>query len=171
MIINKSSQKIKNNSKFRPTIFLLFMILIGLLFLTNLIPGKLAFAQGNIPTPTPVIIVTNSADPEWMEEPGGIVSFRLEIANQSASSDPVTISVLENDVHGDLNGQGTCSVPQTIKAGEIYSCSYEVYINTSETSLVMVSGTDDESSPVTGSSAISVTVAQAVEDFNSRLLF
>ena len=41
---------------------------------------------------------------------------------------------------GDLNGQGTCSVPQTIVSGETYRCSFDANVSASEMGKVTASG-------------------------------
>ena len=157
-----NSIKTKNSRKPRALHILFFLFLTGLLLLSYLIPGELVSAQENSPTPAPVLMVTNSADPDSMEEPGGIVTFRVEIANQSASSVPVTITVLEDDIHGDLNGQGTCSVPQTIASGESYSCSIDAIVSATETGTVNASGVDNEGKAVSGLDDAPVTITNAI---------
>ena len=157
-----NSIKTKNSRKPRALHILFFLFLTGLLLLSYLIPGELVSAQENSPTPAPVLMVKNSADTESMEEPGGIVTFRLEIANQSASSLPVTITVLEDDVYGDLNGQGTCSVPQTIAAGELYSCSFDALLTTTGTGTVNILGMDNEGMEVSGFDGAPVTIVNAI---------
>ena len=59
------------------------------------------------------IQVTKTADPVSLPEPGGNASFSVTIQNASAV-DSVTISSLSDDVYGNLDGKGTCDVPQTI---------------------------------------------------------
>ena len=69
------------------------------------------------------ILVTKTADPTSLPEPGGSASFSVTVKNTSAV-DSVTITSLTDDVYGDLDGKGTCDVPQTIAAGATYSCSF-----------------------------------------------
>ena len=70
------------------------------------------------------IAVTKTANPTSLPEPGGQVTFSVKVENTSAV-DSVTISSLRDDVYGDLDGKGTCDVPQTIAAGAVYSCSFQ----------------------------------------------
>src|SRR5918994_963066 len=63
------------------------------------------------------IVVTKTANPTTLPEPGGNATFDVKIDNTSAS-DSVTISSLVDDVYGNLDGKGTCDVPQTIAAGQ-----------------------------------------------------
>ena len=62
------------------------------------------------------IEVTKSATPTSLPEPGGNVTFDVKVENTSAV-DAVTITSLNDDVYGNLDGKGTCDVPQTIAAG------------------------------------------------------
>ena len=98
-----------------------------------------------------------------MPEPGGDVVFTVVIDNTSSATDPVTITSLTDDVHGDLDGRGTCAVPQTIQPGDSYSCSFSAFVagnaGDSETDVVTASGTDDDGSPVTDSDDATVTVS------------
>ena len=69
------------------------------------------------------IQVTKSATPTSLPEPGGNATFYVVVKNTSAV-DSVTITSLTDDVYGNLDGKGTCDVPQTIAAGGSYSCSF-----------------------------------------------
>jgi uncharacterized repeat protein (TIGR01451 family) len=110
----------------------------------------------------PSILLTKTADPTTVNEPGGDVTFTVVIENTSASSDPVTINSLIDDIHGDLNGQGDCSVPQLIEPDESYTCSFTAYVagnaGDSETDTVTGSGTDDDGTPVSDSDDATVTI-------------
>ena len=100
----------------------------------------------------PVIIVQKTADPSVVKAPGGPVLFTVVVTNNSGPTDPVTITSLVDDIHGDLNGQGTCSVPQTIQPGASYTCQFTATVTGEagdrETDTVTASGTDDEGNPV-----------------------
>ena len=99
------------------------------------------------------ILVTKTADPTSLPEPGGNVSFSVSVKNTSAV-DSVTISSLTDDVYGDLDGKGTCDVPQTIAAGATYSCAFTGPVSgnagSQHTDVVTASGTDDDGNPVSG---------------------
>src|SRR4030095_3470833 len=82
-------------------------------------------AIANLPSS---IAVTKTASPTSVNEPGGSVSFTVRLDNSSAV-DSVTIATLNDNVHGDLNGQGTCAIPQTIAAGGFYQCSFTASVN------------------------------------------
>jgi hypothetical protein len=108
------------------------------------------------------ISVTKTADPTLVPEPGGDVTFTVDICNDGVFSDPVTIDSLMDTVHGDLNGQGDCSVPQTILPGDCYTCSFTEYVAGNaghiETDVVTASGVDDDGSSVSDDDDATVTV-------------
>ena len=74
------------------------------------------------------IEVLKTATPDSVDEPGGSVTYSFVVNNLSAV-DSVTIDSLTDSIYGDLNGQGDCSVPQTIAAGGSYSCSVTVTVS------------------------------------------
>jgi len=92
----------------------------------DLAPGETVectFTNTLIPTNPPDITVTKTADPTSVLEPGGDVLFTVVVVNSSTSD--ATLDSLVDDVYGDLNAQGDCSVPQPLAAdGGSYSCSF-----------------------------------------------
>jgi uncharacterized repeat protein (TIGR01451 family) len=60
-------------------------------------------------------------------EPGEDVTFDLTINNDS-EVDTVTVIALTDSLFGDLDGQGTCSVPQEIPAGDSYQCTFTAFV-------------------------------------------
>ncbi len=63
-------------------------------------------------TDTPsAISVGKTASPTALPEPGGPVTFSVTVDNDS-SVDGVTLESLVDDIHGDLDGQGDCALPQ-----------------------------------------------------------
>ena len=107
------------------------------------------------------ITVTKTATPTTLPEPGGNATFDVKVENTS-SVDSVTISSLTDDVYGNLDGKGTCDVPQTIAAGASYSCSFSGAVSgnagSSHTDVVTASGTDDDGNPVTDDDDATVTI-------------
>jgi len=107
------------------------------------------------------IEVIKTADPSQVDEPGGMVTFSFTVNNLS-SVDAVTLDTLNDSMLGNLNGQGTCAVPQTIPAGGSYSCSLSVFIageaGQSHTNVVTASGTDDDGAPVEDTDDATVTI-------------
>jgi uncharacterized repeat protein (TIGR01451 family) len=108
----------------------------------------------------PAISVVKSASPTSVVEPSGSVTFDVSVANDSAES--VTLTSLIDDVHGDLNGLGDCSVPQTLTAGSSYSCSFTATVSgnagDSETDTITATVADDEDNSVQESDDATVTV-------------
>ena len=66
------------------------------------------------------IEVLKTATPDNVDEPGGSVTYSF-VVNNLSTVDSVTIDSLTDSIYGDLNGQGDCSVPQTIAAGGSYT--------------------------------------------------
>jgi hypothetical protein len=110
----------------------------------------------------PIIALTKTAEQDQVLEPGGIVIFNVVVTNNSVSSDPVTINSLTDSIHGNLDGQGNCNVPETIEAGGNYTCSFPAFVGSnageSETDLVTASGSDDDGNAVSASDSATVNV-------------
>ena len=104
----------------------------------------------------PVIAVTKTASEKQVFAPGENVEFTVVVTNNSVATDPVTITSLVDSIHGNLNGQGTCAVPQTIQSGNSYTCKFTVLVDGDETNRVDASGADNESTPVTAYAEASV---------------
>ena len=95
-----------------------------------------------------------------IEEPGGMVTIGVTVTN--ASVEDIDVTDLFDDTHGDLNGQGTCSVPQTVGVGSSYTCTYDVNISgvagDSETSTTTATFNDDEANVLTADGAVTVGI-------------
>jgi hypothetical protein len=126
--------------------------------------------------PPPTIEVGKVAIPSELSAPGGPVRFYVTVHNGSVASDPVTITSLVDDIHGDLTlaRDTTCSVPRLLEAGVTYRCSFSADVTgpggTSETDTVTASGTDDEGNAVTGSGSATVDIV-AVAPTSELVLF
>ena len=71
----------------------------------------------------PTITVDKSVSPTTLLLSGGSATFTVKVTNTSPES--VTLTALVDNKFGNLNGQGTCSVPQTLAAnGGTYTCSF-----------------------------------------------
>ncbi len=108
----------------------------------------------------PSIITTKSATPTSVPTSGATVTFTSTTTNTSAV-DSVTLESLVDSVFGDLDGRGTCSVPQTLGPGESYSCTFEESVSgmLGETHLdeIEVSGTSDDGDAVSSRANAIVT--------------
>jgi len=69
------------------------------------------------------ITVTKTASPTALPEPGGTVTFTIMTSN--VANVDATLESLVDDVYGDLDGQGTCALPQPVDGqGGSYACSF-----------------------------------------------
>ena len=108
---------------------------------TNIVTARAEDADGNVAededTNTialldvlPDIAVIKSADPAPVPETGSDVIFSIQVTNQSQEAGILT--ALQDTIFGDLNGKGSCSVPQTLAAagaaGDTYRCSFIEFI-------------------------------------------
>ena len=77
-------------------------------------------------TPGPLpgdIRLVKFVSPSNLDEPGGTVQYDVLVANLSLT--PVELTSLVDDLYGDLNGKGSCSVPQTLTGvNSIYFCAF-----------------------------------------------
>jgi hypothetical protein len=105
------------------------------------------------------IELLKTVDPTVLDEPGGSVTFSLTVNNISGV-DSVTIDSLTDTVFGDLDGVGDCSVPQTIAAGNSYSCSFAADLEgepaAPHMNVATASGLDDDGNPVSDNDGATV---------------
>ena len=115
----------------------------------------------------PAISVTKSANPTSRPAPGGTFEFSVGVTNNSATSDPVTITSLLDSVYGELIGKGTCT-GATIQPGSTYSCTFPGEFSGSEgdsqTSTVTATVEDDEKDSTAGSASATVSITAAPEE-------
>ncbi|MGQ9909835.1 MAG: beta strand repeat-containing protein [Candidatus Flexifilum sp.] len=104
------------------------------------------------------LTIVKAADAASVPAEGGTVSFTVTLTNTSAA-DAVTIAALTDIIDGtpvDLNGSGTCAVPQTIAPGGSYTCVFPYLVTGAPgatiSDVVTASGTDDDGAPVSGQS-------------------
>ena len=110
----------------------------------------------------PSIVVTKTASPTHVNEPGAGVTFTVTVKNTSVSSDPVTLDSLADDTHGDLAGQGTCAIGGTILPGATYTCAFSATVSGNaayaETDTVTAHASDDEANDTSGQASATITV-------------
>jgi uncharacterized repeat protein (TIGR01451 family) len=106
------------------------------------------------------IAVDKSADPASIPEPGGDVTFTVVVTN--TGDDTVTLESLIDDTYGDLDGQGTCSVPQTMGPGDNYQCDFTATVSGSagdmETSTVTATASDGFGNTVQATGGVTVNI-------------
>jgi hypothetical protein len=112
------------------------------------------------PTPADVVVVKN-ASPTSVPEPGGEVQFTVRVTNHAV--EPLTLTALVDDVHGDLNGRGSCAVPQTLDVGQTYTCYFTATVSGNavyvETDTVTATLVDNEGNSASQSDTATVAVA------------
>ena len=110
------------------------------------------------------IQVTKTANQTEVTEPGGDVSYTIQIDNLTSES--ITLTSLIDDMFGDLNGQGTCSVPQTIAGSGSYSCDFTGPVSgeAGNTHVNTVTGTaeDNDGGEVSDSDSAQVLITDVV---------
>ena len=109
----------------------------------------------------PTISVDKTAAPSVVDEPGGSVSFSVVVTNHSIES--VTLDALVDDIHGDLDGQGTCAVGGSIAAnGGTYACSFTATVSGNagdfETDTITATASDDDGNSTKDSDSATVTI-------------
>jgi L-ascorbate metabolism protein UlaG (beta-lactamase superfamily) len=113
------------------------------------------------------IAVDKTAAPVSMLEPGGPVTFTVRVSNSSVSPDSVTLDALVDDIHGNLNGQGTCAVSQVIAPGDFYECDFTVAVNgaagTTETDTVTATATVAGGNSINVQDSATVTIHGPVD--------
>ena len=123
----------------------------------------------------PTFTLQKSASPSVIAEPGADVTFSVAIANDGPEA--LTLTSLVDDNYGDLDGVGTCAVPQVIPAGGTYTCSFVQFVenDAGETKIDIVSATltDDDGNTVTKSDTASVETVDAPPslDLEKSLLY
>jgi uncharacterized repeat protein (TIGR01451 family) len=109
----------------------------------------------------PSMSMTVTAVPNTVIAPGEDVLFTVRINNTSLA-DPIIINSLVDSVIGNLNGRGTCQTPRTIFLNSFYECVYTTPVTgssgSSVTHTITASGSDDDDSPVSQSSAVTVNI-------------
>jgi hypothetical protein len=123
--------------------------------------------------------VTKTASPTSRVVPGGTFTFSFVVTNNSGGS--VSLTTLSDNIYGNLDGRGTCDVPQTISNGNSYSCQFSVQFTgnsaRTETNTVTatatpagggssLSDTDTETISITGTSTPNPTLTIPFNPFN-----
>jgi uncharacterized repeat protein (TIGR01451 family) len=113
------------------------------------------------------ISITGSPEPPFISPPGRVVTFNIQIDNES-EADAVTITALDDSVLGDVGGQGSCQLPQTIQPGSSFQCAYTDTVQGQAgeevSRMITASGEDDDlpPSPVSASTTVTVGITNQV---------
>ncbi len=106
--------------------------------------------------------LTLTADPPFIPPPGRLVDFTIHVKNTSAV-DAITVTQLEDEFLGDLNGVGTCALPaENILPGATYSCLFSAQVTGEDgeehTREITVDAVSDDTVPQALNAAETVTV-------------
>lgn len=117
--------------------------------------------------------LTLGADPAFINPPSRNVRFSISVENTSAA-DAITITELNDEFLGNLNGRGTCAVPiADISPGFSYQCSFSALVSGSvgqqKSRLITVKAIDDDLVPKTLTESKTVTVG--ITDQPTRYTF
>ncbi len=117
------------------------------------------------------IVLTKSADPLTVPEPGAVVTFSLSVENTSPV-DTVTIDSLDDDLHGDITAVAgnisatTCALPVTLVPGATYDCTFDAFTAGDAgdivTDTVTAGGTDDDGNAVGDDDSADVEVTDVL---------
>lgn len=108
------------------------------------------------------LLLTLSADPPFINPPSRQVTFSVRVDNTS-SADAITITELRDELLGNLNGRGTCTVPvENIPPGFSYQCSFAATVSGTvgqqKSRTISVKAVDDDLVPGTLNQSKTVTV-------------
>ncbi|MBI5156899.1 MAG: hypothetical protein HZA58_02665, partial [Acidimicrobiia bacterium] len=133
-------------------------------------------ASGSATVPTdlpPTLTLTKTPSPGVIDEPGGWVTFSIDVGNTSAEA--VTLTALFDDVFGDLLDpanpavvSNTCAAaPTSIAAGASLVCSFEGFVSGSfgdpnHLDTVTADVVDDEANPASADASAMVSFTDAM---------
>ncbi len=122
----------------------------------------------------PSIVVTKTATPEQVPNPGADVVFNVQVQNTS-KLDPVMINSLQDSIYGNITAvQGdikatTCVLNTVLQPGQVYACNFTAYVGVAqgvtdafeEIDWVTAKGITDKLAPVEASDDAKVVVLAA----------
>jgi hypothetical protein len=118
----------------------------------------------NVPieVPSATIEVTKTASPTTLAEPSGLVTYTVVVQNQGIDpNNAFSLNSLVDDKFGNLDGRGTCDVPQQIASGLSYSCQFDATVTGNaaqvHTNIVTASGADSRGNSDSDTDDASVT--------------
>jgi uncharacterized repeat protein (TIGR01451 family) len=99
----------------------------------------------------PAISVEKTANPGSVPELGGDVEYTVKVTNDS-EIEALELTSLVDDKFGNLDGKGTCDVPQTVAVGASYTCTFTEHVSgnagSSHVNTVTATGSDDDDNEV-----------------------
>ncbi|NQS91500.1 MAG: hypothetical protein HQ574_03745, partial [Chloroflexi bacterium] len=124
----------------------------------------------------PSVDLTNSASSDIINEPGGILSYIIQVTNTSVEK--VAVLSLIDDQIGNLAGVGTCGTlvnpyPTNLPSGNTYQCQFPVTINgdvgDTYNNSVSVSIQDDEGNSVSDSDDALVSITDVLPSITTSI--
>jgi len=139
---------------------------------SQILASASAMAQVTITDMLPAIVMTKTVEPTEVMEPGGVVTYSVEIRNTSATPDPVTLTSLTDSLYDDLTDpanpkitESTCELV-AIEAGATYGCTFKAAVSGTGgsviTDTVTAAGTDDEGNPAEASDDAAVAIRSSL---------
>ena len=121
----------------------------------------------------PAILVAKTTAYPYVNQ-GDNLTFTIEVTNQSASTDPITITSIDDDVYGEILGAtDTDCAEETIDPGETYTCTFAVTAPANligdQTDMVTVKAVDDEGNQTSDTDDETVTILPKSKVTNSSL--
>lgn len=120
----------------------------------------------------PKISIVKGASVASLPETGGNVTFTISVKNEAP--EVFSLTALNDDRFGNLNGVGDCVVPQLIASGATYSCSFVKFLASdnlvTHTNIATASGADPEQHPASASDDASVTFTDVLPDISMTKL-
>ena len=129
----------------------------------------------------PLMSVVKTASPASMSEPGGVVTFSVDVTNDSPvagpDNDPLTLLTLTDDLYGDITDAAnpnlvdtTCAKNTVVAPGDTYTCQFRVDMTGSQpgqvTDIVTVTAQDDEQTGVSANDDATVTITDVPSVLN-----
>ncbi|RMG94042.1 MAG: hypothetical protein D6706_14450 [Chloroflexi bacterium] len=122
-------------------------------------------------TTTPTITISNtlpvlqshlSLTPATLPASGGTITLTLHITNTS-NFDTVTLTNLTEDNLGNLNGQGTCALPQTLLPTAVYTCTLTTTVtgdtDQTITYTLHITANDDDAASINANTTATLKIA------------
>ena len=75
--------------------------------------------------PPAEIEVYKTPTPRFIRGTSGLITFEVEVFNESDRTDDLMITALIDDQFGDLTGQGNCAIGGRLAPGERYRCEFQ----------------------------------------------
>ncbi|ACY18049.1 vWA domain-containing protein [Haliangium ochraceum] len=126
-------------------------------------------ADPNATVPADIEVV-KTASTNLLPEEGGDVTFTFTVT-ESTGNGSVELHTLTDSIYGDLNGQGDCSVPQTLAPSGSYTCSFTTTLTGfnagfTETNVVTAEGTDENGVEVSDTDDETVVIGDNPPDMH-----